>query len=41
LRKAASTEADREDIFSLHGVDSVRKYEVEKSKAYIGYKLLW
>ena len=39
--KAGSTEADKEDIFSLHRVDSVRKYEIEKSKAYIGYKLLW
>lgn len=22
-------------------MDSVRKYEIEKSRAYIGYKLLW
>jgi hypothetical protein len=41
LRKASSTEAERDDIFSLQKVDSVRKYEIEKSKAYIGYKLLW
>jgi hypothetical protein len=41
FRKASTSEADREDVFMLGTVDSVRKYEIEKSKAYIGYKLLW
>jgi len=25
----------------LNQVDSTKKYEIEKSKAYIGYKMLW
>ena len=41
LRKASAAEADKDDIFMLGRVDSVRKHEIEKSQAYIGYKLLW
>ena len=31
----------RKDIQMLFIVDSKKKYEIEKSKSYIGYKLLW
>ena len=41
LRKSTSRDADKEDIFMIKVVDSVRRDEIEKSKAYIGYKLLW
>lgn len=41
LRNATNAEADKDDIYMILKVDSVRKYEIEKSKAYIGYKLLW
>lgn len=41
MREAKSREYTKDDIFSLNHVDSLKKYEIEKSKAYIGYKLLW
>ena len=41
MRKSTNKEADKDDIYMVMKVDSVRKYEIEKSKAYIGYKLLW
>jgi hypothetical protein len=31
----------KKDIQMLFIVDSKKKYEIEKSKSYIGYKLLW
>ena len=33
--------ADKDDVFMLTKMDSVGKYEIEKSRVYIGYKLLW
>jgi len=41
VRKSQNKDADKEDIYLVFKVDSVRKYEIEKSRAYIGYKLLW
>lgn len=41
MREAKSQDYTREDIYTLSTVDSQKKYEIEKSKAYIGYKLLW
>lgn len=41
MREAKSIDYQKDDIYSLTLVDSQKKYEIEKSKAYIGYKLLW
>lgn len=41
LRKSTNTDTDKDDIYMVLKVDSVKKYEIEKSKVYIGYKLLW
>lgn len=41
LRKSQNTDTDKDDIYMVLKVDSVRKYEIEKSRLYIGYKLLW
>lgn len=41
MREAKTKEYQKEDIYSLTTVDSLKKYDIEKSKAYIGYKLLW
>lgn len=41
VRKASNIDVGKEDILIVGRVDSVKKYEIEKSKAYIGYKLLW
>ena len=41
MNTAKNKEYLREDIFILSIVDSLKKYEIEKSQAYIGYKLLW
>jgi len=30
-----------QDILDLFNIDAKRKYEIEKSSCYIGYKLLW
>ena len=31
----------KDDIRQLRNIDKERKYEIEKSHLYIGYKLLW
>lgn len=41
MREAKSKDYAKEDIYNLTTVDSQKKYDIEKSKAYIGYKLLW
>ena len=41
MREANSSTYFKEDIYKMKIVDSLKKYEIQKSKAYIGYKLLW
>ncbi len=41
MRNAKNQDYERDDIYLLSHVDPQKKYEIEKSKAYIGYKLLW
>lgn len=41
LRKSQNRDADKDDIYMIFKVDSVKKNEIEKSRIYIGYKLLW
>jgi hypothetical protein len=41
MTDAKNIEIQKEDIQSVLKVDSSRKYEIEKSRAYIGYKLMW
>lgn len=41
MRKARTVDVEKDDILMVSKVDSVRKYEIEKSRTYIGYKLLW
>jgi len=41
LFQGAADSANKEDIYAITAVDSTKKFEIEKSKAYIGYKLLW
>ena len=41
MRKAQIIEITKDDILNVAKVDAQRKYEIEKSRAYIGYKLLW
>lgn len=41
LEKSTSVDVDKDDIYMIFKVDSQKKYEIEKSKVYIGYKLLW
>jgi len=39
--KDAKQTAKREDLSRLFKLDTIRKQALEKSKLYIGYKLLW
>lgn len=41
LRKSQNRDADKDDIYMIFKVDSFKKNEIEKSRIYIGYKLLW
>lgn len=41
MREARSKDYTKEDILMLNIVDSQKKFDIEKSKVYIGYKLLW
>jgi hypothetical protein len=41
IRKSTNLDEDKEDIYTLGKVDTQRKYQIEQSKAYVGYKLLW
>lgn len=41
MRKAQIIDINKEDVQNVCKVDAQRKYEIEKSRAYIGYKLLW
>lgn len=39
--KGAGNLFQKSDIFILNIVDSQKKYEIERSHRYVGYKLLW
>jgi hypothetical protein len=41
IRKRASEVIDRDDIAQVMRVESAKKYEIEKSRGYLGYKLFW
>lgn len=41
VRKSQNVDEDKDDIVMVAKVESQRKYQIEKSKVYIGYKLLW
>ena len=41
MRDAKNKDYTKDAIFMLSYVDSQKKYDIEKSKAYIGYKLFW
>ena len=41
MRKASNIDIDKDDIALVCKVDSQKKYDIEKSRVYIGYKLLW
>ena len=41
MREAKNDGYTKRDILRLNEFDHVKKYEVEKSRSYIGYKLLW
>jgi hypothetical protein len=41
MREAKNKEYTKEDIRKLNSYDQNKKYEIEKTKLYIGYKLLW
>jgi hypothetical protein len=32
---------DRDEVMQVMRVESSKKYEIEKSKGYLGYKLFW
>ena len=41
MNEAKGSEFQKPDILKLNTLDHIKKYEVEKSRSYIGYKLLW
>jgi hypothetical protein len=41
MNDAKNIEVGKEDIALIQKVESARKYEIEKSRSYIGYKLFW
>ena len=41
LRQSGAVPHTKRDIVELNNVNRNKKYEVEKSRCYIGYKLLW
>mmetsp|Transcript_17232 Transcript_17232/g.12304 ORF Transcript_17232/g.12304 Transcript_17232/m.12304 type:complete len:152 (-) Transcript_17232:738-1193(-) len=41
VRAAKNSDYNKDDLYSLGVVDQTKKYEIEKSRVYIGYKLLW
>ena len=41
MTTAKNISVSKEDIFLVQKFESSRKYEIEKSRPYIGYKLLW
>ena len=41
IRKSQNLKEEREDVLMVDKVDMQRKFEIEKSKVYVGYKLLY
>lgn len=41
MTDAKNIDIGKEDIALIGKVDSAKKYEIEKSRSYIGYKLFW
>lgn len=41
LRRSENREKTKEDVLMVQAMDSESKYEVEKSRVYLGYKMLW
>jgi len=41
IRKSQNLDEDKEDVLMVNKVDTQRKYEIEKSKVYVGYKLFY
>jgi hypothetical protein len=41
MMDAKNIDLGKDDIAMISKVDSTKKFEIEKSRAYIGYKLLW
>ncbi len=41
LYEKAADSSCKEDVLRITQVDAQKKYDIEKSKTYIGYKLLW
>ncbi len=41
MREAKNIDFTREDISFIQKVESSKKYDIEKSRCYIGYKLFW
>ena len=41
MTDAKNIEIGKEDIAMIQKYESMRKYEIEKSRSYIGYKLFW
>lgn len=41
IRKSQNLSDDKEDVLMVNKVDMQRKYEIEKSKIYVGYKLFY
>jgi hypothetical protein len=41
IRKSQNLDEDKDDVLMVNKVDTQRKYEIEKSKIYVGYKLFY
>ena len=41
MREAKNKEYTKDDILKMSQYEVNKKYEIEKTKLYIGYKLLW
>ena len=41
MTDAKNIDVSKEDISLIQKVESSKKYEIEKSRSYIGYKLFW
>jgi hypothetical protein len=41
VRESKNTERGRDDVLMVQQTDSDTKFEIEKSRAYLGYKMIW
>jgi hypothetical protein len=41
IRKKPDEQVDKEDVMQIFNVESIKKYDIEKTKGYLGYKLFW